>query len=48
MLAATREGARRLGLVTVEQMVAALVASVEQEPDGVRVVDVPAIRAARL
>jgi uncharacterized protein YbjT (DUF2867 family) len=48
LLPATREGARRLGLVTVEQMAAALVASVEHEPDGVRVVDVPAIRASRL
>jgi len=46
-LAGTAEGARRLGLVTIEQMVAALVASVEHAPDGVRVLDVPAIRQSR-
>jgi len=43
---ATREGARRLGLVTVEQMLRALAKAVEDEPSGVRVVEVPAIRAA--
>lgn len=44
---ATREGARRLGLVTLGQMVAALVRAVEQSPpSGVRVVGVPAIRRA--
>lgn len=44
-LPATREGARRLGLVTREQMVAALVRAVEQPPaSGVRILDVPAIR----
>jgi uncharacterized protein YbjT (DUF2867 family) len=41
-----RDTAQRLGLVTVEQMVAALVAAVENPAAGVRVVDVPAIRAA--
>ena len=41
-----RSGAERLGLVTLEQMVAALVAAVENPATGVRVVDVPAIRAA--
>jgi uncharacterized protein YbjT (DUF2867 family) len=46
---ATRDAARRLGFVTLPQMVAALVAAVESPPaTGVRrVVDVPAIRAAR-
>jgi uncharacterized protein YbjT (DUF2867 family) len=44
-LPGTRDGARRLGLVTIEQMVAALVSAVEQPATGVRVVDVPAIRA---
>ncbi len=43
---ATRDGARRLGLVTRAQMTRALVAAVENPPNGVRVVDVPAIRAA--
>ena len=42
----TREGARRLGLVTLAQMVNALVEAVENPPSGIRIVDVPAIRAA--
>jgi len=42
---ATREGARRLGLVTVKQMLNALAASVEQPAEGVKIVEVPAIRA---
>jgi uncharacterized protein YbjT (DUF2867 family) len=41
---ATRESAERLGLVTLAQIVNALVASVEQGPDGIRVVTVPEIR----
>jgi hypothetical protein len=41
----TRESARRLGLVTLEQMVRALSAAVENPPQGVRVVGVPEIRA---
>ena len=41
----TRESAERLGLVTRDAMVAALVRAVEAPPaDGVRIVDVPAIR----
>ena len=48
LLPPTREGAARLGLVTRQQMVTALVAAVESTPAGVRIVDVPAIRAARL
>ena len=46
LLPATRDGARRLGLVTREQMTRALVAAVESPPGGVRIVDVPAIRVA--
>jgi uncharacterized protein YbjT (DUF2867 family) len=42
----TREGARRLGLVTVEQMLRALVRAVEHPASGVSVIEVPAIRAA--
>jgi uncharacterized protein YbjT (DUF2867 family) len=42
---ATRDGARRLGLVTLEQMVLALVHAVEHPPPAVRIVDVPGIRA---
>ena len=45
---ATREGASRLGLVSLRQMVSALVRSVEQPPEGLRFVDVPEIRAARI
>ena len=49
-LPGTRATARRLGLVTLAQMVAALVAAVETPPPpGTRrIVDVPAIRAASL
>jgi uncharacterized protein YbjT (DUF2867 family) len=43
----TRELACRLGLVTVGEMVAALVQAVENPASAVRVVDVPGIRAAR-
>jgi uncharacterized protein YbjT (DUF2867 family) len=42
----TRDTARRLGLVTLEQMVSALVASVESNAEGVRILDVPSIRNA--
>jgi uncharacterized protein YbjT (DUF2867 family) len=47
-LPGTRETARRLGLVTLAQMVAALVDAVEHAPakNSVRIVDVPQIRAA--
>jgi uncharacterized protein YbjT (DUF2867 family) len=44
---ATRESAERLGLVTLAQMVNALLASVENGPRGIRVLTVPEIRAAR-
>jgi uncharacterized protein YbjT (DUF2867 family) len=43
----TRDGARRLGLVRREAMVAALVRAIEAPPaSGVRLVEVPEIRAA--
>jgi len=42
----TREPARRLGLVTIDQMLAALVRAVENPLDGVRLVEVPQIRVA--
>jgi uncharacterized protein YbjT (DUF2867 family) len=41
-----REGALRLGLVTLNQMVRALAASIESEANGVRILDVAGIRAA--
>lgn len=46
----TREGARRLGLVTIRQMVDALVHAVETPPSAgaIRVVSVPDIRRVRL
>ena len=40
----TRDTAKRLGLVTLDQMVNALVRSVELPADGFRVLDVPAIK----
>ena len=45
MLPPLRDTALRLGLVTIGQMVAALVGSIELGPQGVRILDVPAIRA---
>ena len=42
----TREGALRLGLVTLAQMTNALIAAVENLPEQIRIVDVPAIRHA--
>ena len=42
---ATRESARRLGLLTLRQMVAALVHAVENSPSGIRILGVPEIRA---
>ncbi|MGZ5553057.1 MAG: SDR family oxidoreductase [Chthoniobacterales bacterium] len=42
---ATRESARRLGLVTIKQMISALVWAVENPATGIRIVDVPQIRA---
>jgi len=48
IIPATRESAQRLGLVTREQMIAALAWSVENPADGVRVLEVPAIRETQL
>ena len=42
----TREGARRLGLVTLDQMVSALIRGVENPASGIEIVDVPRIRGA--
>jgi uncharacterized protein YbjT (DUF2867 family) len=46
LIPATRDGARRLGLVTRGKMIRALAAAVENPPSGVRIVEVPGIRAA--
>jgi uncharacterized protein YbjT (DUF2867 family) len=43
---ASRETASRLGLVKLKEMVAALVEAVEHPANGIRVMDVPAIRLA--
>jgi uncharacterized protein YbjT (DUF2867 family) len=40
----TRESALRLGLVTIQQMIDALVAAVESPIEGIRIIDVPQIR----
>jgi uncharacterized protein YbjT (DUF2867 family) len=42
-----REGVLRLGLVTLRQMIEALVQAVENPPEGIRAVGVPEIRRAR-
>jgi hypothetical protein len=41
---ATRQTAQRLGVVTLRQMIGALVAAIENPPDDILIVDVPAIR----
>jgi len=43
---ATRDGARRLGLVTLDQMAGALLWAIENPPAQTRILDVPSIRAA--
>jgi hypothetical protein len=50
LLPGARDTARRLGLVTLPQMIRALVVAVEHPPAAatVRIVDVPAIRAANV
>jgi uncharacterized protein YbjT (DUF2867 family) len=40
----TRDGARRLGLVTLEQMLQALIVAIESPCQGIRVLGVPEIR----
>jgi uncharacterized protein YbjT (DUF2867 family) len=45
---ATREGATRLGMVTIEQMLATLVGAVENPAQGVRILGVPEIRRSKL
>lgn len=44
LLPSTRDGAKRLGLVTLDQMIAALTYAVENPPSGTRIVEVPEIR----
>jgi uncharacterized protein YbjT (DUF2867 family) len=44
LLPATRESARRLGLISISQMLRALVWAADNPPDDVRILDVPQIR----
>ena len=46
-LPGTRESARRLGLVSVEQMIASMARAIAEPPSGVRVWEVPQIRLTR-
>jgi hypothetical protein len=48
LLPSTREGAQRLGLVTLEQMTQALLNAVENPVAGQRVVTVPEIRTSAI
>lgn len=43
-----REQARRLGLVTIEQMIAALAEAIERPAAGVRILEVPDIRRSQV
>jgi uncharacterized protein YbjT (DUF2867 family) len=45
-LPATRDSARRLGLVTLAQMTQTMALAVERPPEGIRIIEVPEIRAA--
>ena len=47
-LPVTRQGARRLGLVTLQEMIIGMAQAVESPAHGVRIVEVPEIRAAQL
>jgi uncharacterized protein YbjT (DUF2867 family) len=47
LLPGVSRGAKRLGLVTLQQMVIALVEAVESPVQGLRIVEVPEIRAAQ-
>ena len=40
----TKESAERLGLVTIDQMLSAIVWATENPPSGVQILDVPKIR----
>jgi len=46
-LPATREGAQRLGLVTLQQMLNALVWAVENPVEDIRILEVPEIRSCK-
>jgi uncharacterized protein YbjT (DUF2867 family) len=48
LIPSTRDSARRLGLVTLQQMIVALVSAIEEPSTGARIVTVPEIRASSL
>jgi nucleoside-diphosphate-sugar epimerase len=48
LLPPTRESARRLGLVSISQMLNALIWAVDHSPDDVQILDVPRIRELAL
>jgi uncharacterized protein YbjT (DUF2867 family) len=48
MFPATKESAARLGLVTIDHMTASLINAIETDVTGVRIVDVPQIRASKI
>lgn len=47
IIPSTRETAQRLGLVTIDQMIAALISAIEIEENGIRIFDVPRIRQSK-
>ncbi|HEX7766919.1 MAG TPA: epimerase, partial [Nitrospira sp.] len=44
MMPSTHDAARRLGLVTIQDMLAALIRAIEYPPESIRVIEVPEIR----
>jgi len=48
LIPSTRERANRLGLVKLNQMVTALVSSIENPAEGIRILNVPDIRNAKI
>jgi uncharacterized protein YbjT (DUF2867 family) len=47
LIPSKREAVQRLGLVTLKQMIGALVAAVENPVQGIKIVEVPEIRQYR-
>lgn len=48
LLPSTRESARRLGLISIAQMVRGLVWAVENPPEQIRILGVPEMRSLQL
>jgi uncharacterized protein YbjT (DUF2867 family) len=47
MIPSTHDAARRLGLVTIHDMLTALIRAIEHPPESIRVIEVPEIRGLR-